>query len=206
MQQLEELRGRLRHVEGVAESLHGEWAHGRDGQWVAVAHDFDAGLYGDATHVGYPLQDSRSSRQPGLRMRYAPVEVQRLGREERDGHAGLHEEVHAGLHVRGWHEILAQVTALRWVVNDRAIIGDLRRAERESVAKVARHGEAAAGRDDDPAAQAGGRVERLSGARQDAFVAREEGAIQIDGKQTVGHARLVYPASLLSRSGRCPAR
>src|SRR5919204_2731330 len=146
MQQLEEIRGCLRHVERMAESLHGEWAHGRDGQWVAVAHDFDAGLCGDATHVGYPLQDSRSSRQPGLGMWYAPVEVQRLGREERDGHAGLHEEVHAGLHVRGWHEILAQVTALRRVVDDRAVIGDLRRAERESVAKVARHGEAAAGR------------------------------------------------------------
>src|SRR5919199_5620647 len=192
MQQLEELRRRLRHVEGMAESLHGERAHGRDGQWVAVAHDFDAGLCGDGATVGYPLQDSRSSRQPGLRMWYAPVEVQRPGREERAGHAGLHEEVHAGLHVRGWHEILAQVTALRWVINDGAVIGDLRRAERESIAKVARHGEAATGRDDDPAAQAGSSVERPSGARQDAFVAREEGAIQIDGEETVGHAGSVY--------------
>src|SRR5919197_1507364 len=195
MQQLEELRGRLRHVEGMAESLHGERAQGRNGQWVAMAHDFDAGLCGDGAHVGYQLQYSRFSGQPGLGMWYAPVEVQRLGREERDGHAGLHEEVHAGLHARGWHEIPAQVTALRRVINDRAVIGDLRRAERESVAKVARHGDAAAGRDDDPATQFGGSVERLSGARQDAFVAREKGAIQIDGEETVGHAGLVYPAS-----------
>src|SRR5438067_860822 len=61
------------------------------------------------------------------------------------------------------------------------------------------HGEAAAGRDDDPAAQAGGSVERPPGARRDAFCPREQGAIQIDGEETVGHAGSVYSASRPTR-------
>src|SRR5947208_1537209 len=63
----------------------------------------------------------------------------------------------------------------------------------------ARHGEAAAGCDDDPAAQTGGSVERPPGARRDAFCPREQGAIQIDGEETVGHAGSVYSASMPTR-------